>query len=273
MVKKRRLSNIIEDHSTEMHDDSSSNISPPMIYSGNDLINASFKGDHDTVKDLLEKEIDANYRDAHNRTSLRVACECGFVEVIKILLAHGANMQLPPCGHDYNTALGLACKYGHITTVEVLLNHGADINQTGGNNMSPLVIAMDNYHFPLIRYLLEHSADANKVCGSNGRTPLMIAASDCKNLVLIELLMRYGADANTVDSDGWSALVYATDYHRPKVVKLLLEYGADIYAEDGVTNTLFHRDLFFNNPEMMELGRQFIDINKRGDGDSKPIVK
>ena len=116
---------------------------------------------------------------------------------------------------------------------------------------------MDNYHLPLVRYLLEHGANANKVCGSNGRTPLMIAASDCKNLIIIELLMKYGTDANAVDADGWSALlvVYATDYHRPKVVKLLLESGADIYAKDGVTNTPFHRDLFANSPEMMELGR------------------
>ena len=163
MAKKRRLSNIIVDHSTEMHDDSASNMNPLIIYSGNHLINASLKGDHDTVKGLLESGVDVNYRDANNRHSLRLACECGFVEVIKLLLAHGVNMQLPPCGHDYNTALGLACKYGHITTVEILLNHGADINQTGENNMPPLVIAMDNYHLPLVRYLLEHGADANVI--------------------------------------------------------------------------------------------------------------
>lgn len=51
MVKKRRLSNISEDRlsedSTEMKVDSLSNVDPPIVYTGNDLITA--KGDHDTA--------------------------------------------------------------------------------------------------------------------------------------------------------------------------------------------------------------------------------
>ena len=74
--------------------------------------------------------------------------------------------------------------------------------------------------------------------GEQGRTPLMwaayanlssaklIAEADAKRIPLVELLLASGANVNSTDRDGWSALTWASWSGLTQVAARLLEAGA-----------------------------------------------
>jgi hypothetical protein len=73
-----------------------------------------------------------------------------------------------------------------------------------------------------------------------GESALMFAAS-CRDrhaaASMMKRLLKAGANVNTVDSAGWSALFWASDCGHAAAVKLLLSAGADASREDADGNT------------------------------------
>lgn len=62
----------------------------------------------------------------------------------------------------YNwTALHYAVKSGDIDVVKMLLDYGADINATDFNNTTPLYYAVNNINSSMVKILLEYGADPN----------------------------------------------------------------------------------------------------------------
>ena len=160
------------------------------------------------------------------------------------------------------TALHYAARQGHIATAELLLGSGADVDQpSGGDQSSPLLVAVINGNYDLAMGLLESGADPNLV-SDDGAGPLfatlniewslrtwypqpqMFRNQNTSYLELMKALLEAGADTNQrtsthiwyaaynagrmgVDFTGatpfWRA-AYATDV---TAMRLLVEYGAD----------------------------------------------
>jgi len=73
---------------------------------------------------------------------------------------------------------------------------------------------------------LDNGADANHL-GLANETQLMIACQNCKNVKLVELLLKYGAKPDLPDIDGLTALMIASRGSRLEMAKVLLEHGAN----------------------------------------------
>ncbi len=74
-----------------------------------------------------------------------------------------------------HTALMLAARSGYADVVKTLVAAGADVNQnSAGDKTSPLLIAAINGHFDLAKWLLEQGANPN-AASDNGVTPLYAA--------------------------------------------------------------------------------------------------
>ena len=58
------------------------------------LQEAARKGDAATVKKLLDEGVDVNTKFRYNATALFYACDHGHVDVVKVLLDHGAEMDV-----------------------------------------------------------------------------------------------------------------------------------------------------------------------------------
>jgi ankyrin repeat protein len=114
----------------------------------------------------------------------------------------------------------------------------ASWSSVGSPGATPFLFAADRVDLPLMRLLLELGADP-LLPNFNGTTPLMAAAGvgtnepqeeagdESEAVEAVKLLLDRGADVNTVDKNGDTAMHGAAFNISPLVVKLLAERGAD----------------------------------------------
>lgn len=70
------------------------------------------------------------------------------------------------------TALSWACICGHLEVVALLLRHGASIDQqTGKEGKSPLVLCSSNGHNDLVMFLLQQIMERCVATGCGGVEP------------------------------------------------------------------------------------------------------
>ena len=123
---------------------------------------------------LLQKGININDSICGN-TFLHLACYADKINVVKMLLAKGADINAKDIYDD--TIVHFACKKGHIDVVKMLLAKGADINAKDSDGNTPLHGACQEGHIEVIKKLLEFPAvlDSLTITNNNGKTPLELA--------------------------------------------------------------------------------------------------
>lgn len=132
-------------------------------------------GDVEGVKSYLKLHVNVNIRenDAGNRTALMAAASGGRLEVIDLLLEHGAALELQDS--EGKTALVCAIEYGKIDAVKKLLERGANPDASD----------------PWSKW-----------------TGLMYASIEGKREI-VELLLAHGVNPHATDSSGFTAHHYA----------------------------------------------------------------
>ncbi|NXD85727.1 ASB12 protein, partial [Halcyon senegalensis] len=133
-----------------------------------------------------------------------------------------------------STPLRLAATWGRVRSMKVLLAHGAEVDSLDVKAQTPLFMAVSNGHRECVKVLLD--AGANPV-GSiyNNCSPLLIAARD-GNVDILQQLLDHGAETNVqARLPSWAAnsvacsgpLYLAAAYGHLECFKMLLLYGAD----------------------------------------------
>ena len=114
----------------------------------------------------------------------------------------------------------------------------ATSSSIGSEGATPLLFAADRGDVPLMRLLLELGADP-LIPNFNNTTPLLAAAGvgtsepqeeageESEAVEAVKMLLDLGADINTVDNNGDTAMHGAAYNIAPLVVKLLGQRGAD----------------------------------------------
>ncbi|MDD5613821.1 MAG: ankyrin repeat domain-containing protein [Candidatus Omnitrophica bacterium] len=182
---------------------------------------AASKGNLDMIKILLENGADINSQDdMMGWTPLISAANKGNNEAVKLLIDRGAIIDAADTA-GY-TALIYAATAGYKDTVELLVKSGADINYASGG-YSPLISALDNGHTETAKVLIENGADPNSST-ETGETPLILAAQK-GNLAAVQVLLDYGADAEVKDNKGRTALAWAEFEQHENIIELLKKPG------------------------------------------------
>lgn len=167
-------------------------------------------------------------------TALMVACQLGLIDIVKVLLAHNADVQAldrlrrTPLIHaamngnthictfllfhgadpnhrdsSGNSVLHYAAAYGWSFIVELLLERGADPNAANDWKTTPLSIAFMNGHVGIVRILLASKVDVNFV-NDVGVTLVMMACQSNLHPSLVEqiklLVTELHANCDVVDA-------------------------------------------------------------------------
>ncbi len=168
-------------------------------------------------------------------TALSKACQLGRTDLVALLLSRGADAT----GHG--VPLLVAMHGGHVEVMQMLLDHGADVNAKVGRGSTLL---HETGTPEMIKLLLAHGANPS-AADDEGITPLHLDAVMAW-LEAAQLLLEAGADVNARDSQGWTPLHYAAlasrkaKYFALDLTKVLLRYGADPGARDRDGNTPLH---------------------------------
>lgn len=145
----------------------------------NELIIAIEDGDRAKFARSLVNENRATIRDPLGVPAIILAVESRDVYFVEELLKAGARPDDTPTRRvgerdDERTALTRAVEIGENTMVRVLLAHGADPDLPGKQNETALIKAATLGRHDIVRSLLEAGADY-EMTDMTGRTPLEIA--------------------------------------------------------------------------------------------------
>ena len=121
-----------------------------------------------------------------------------------------------------------AIKRNDIKTVHTLLDKGMNVNEHFESDFTALHYAAGwvNCNIEIVRLLVKSGADIDSV-NIHGLTPLhKAAARGCAKIV--RFLIEKGANINKRTNDDWAPLHFAARYGKHEVVRLLLDLGSDI---------------------------------------------
>ena len=118
-----------------------------------------------------------------------------------------------------------ACERGDLELARVLLSRGANVNWRveGELNWSGLHYAACGDHGDLLDLLLAQSGVLVNNLDSEKSTPLIVACSCGSENIVRKLLQVDGIDLNCQDQDGYTTLHYAARDTNPGCLKLLRE--------------------------------------------------
>ncbi len=152
---------------------------------------------------LLQRGIEANARDAKGQPALTVAIREQSAKVAKLLLAQ-PQIDVNALNQAGESPLMIAAIKGDLATCKLLLAHGAQVNLPG---WSPLHYAATGPDPKVVGLLLEHGAAVDAL-SPNGSTPLMMAAQYGSEDSL-RLLLKHGASSKIRNEQGLMAADFA----------------------------------------------------------------
>lgn len=124
-----------------------------------------------------------------------------------------------------------AAANGDVDQVRALLEVGVEVDSVDGRGSTPLVLAARNGHVETMRLLVEAGADIDRRPTTGARWPALMNALHREQSDAAMALLRWGANPNAGDDNGYSPLMMAAGIGDADVVRELLERGADPTAK------------------------------------------
>lgn len=196
-----------------------------------ELWEAAQKGDISGVVRCLAKYEDLNHMNVnhYNRTPLICAAIRGYVEIVKLLVERGADIDL--VDDREQTALMYAKDKNYPAIVDLLLEAEVDLSNI---DIDTIIRAGNNKHF--LSYL-------SKLRDVNAKDKLgwtvLMRVSMHSHVHPVKMVLDRGADINATEQYGTTALHFAARSGNVEVVEYLLGRGAQINRQNnyGTTGT------------------------------------
>ena len=179
-------------------------------------------------------------RNGFDETPLHLAARNGNVEILNLLVASGADVNVASSKSEYVAPLHLAVLEGHDECVNTLIKYGADLECLSRYwRETPLLLASYLGRVATVGSLLDAKANVHASVASFDETGIMWALHSPNPASVIRLLLSAGAEINQVDREGRTAIHYALELlpvrHCKDVLALLVEGGADVNVACMVT--------------------------------------
>jgi ankyrin repeat protein len=168
--------------------------------------------------------LDVNLKDEDGLTPLHLAAISGQTEVVKLLLDHGAQIEVID-DQTGGTPLHFAAQRGHAHTAAALLRGGAPIEVADLNGQTALHLAVQKFQRETLVLLLKESTSVNAQ-DQGGDTPLHLIAGDIAQseddlIEMAKMLIAAGADVHLKNLEGDTVLDLARKNERLRLFKLI----------------------------------------------------
>ena len=220
-------------------------------------------GSLEKVREILDQpNVDVNYLNSKCETPLHLACTLGHTDIIKLLIAFGANVFIKdannediferggpwicsnllnkllydpysfwiqdPMSTDFNTPLHETAKFGHVEKVQTILNEQTvDINSINSSYETPLHLACAFGHKSCVHTLASRGADIySRDCYNNA--PIHRAASMGHICIIDMLITEFKCDSMIKGYQRRSLLHFASSIGNIELVETLINrHGLD----------------------------------------------
>jgi ankyrin repeat protein len=205
-----------------------------ILYRGNhtmtkalQLINASERGDVETVTSLLKEGIYIHAQDKEGKCALVAAAYKNNLEIVDLLIAAGADVNMKD--NTLQSAYLISTSDGFTELLKKTLKAGADVHCTDSYNGTGLIRAADCGHVEIIKELLKTDVRVNHI-NRIGWTALLEAIilgdGGKRHTEIVRLLINAGADVNLADKEGVTPLTHAKNKGFTEIAKILEDSGA-----------------------------------------------
>ncbi|XP_044582303.1 palmitoyltransferase Hip14 isoform X1 [Cotesia glomerata] len=204
-------------------------------YSNFDIIKATQYGALERVTELIEAGADVNEPDSETVTLLHWAAINNRTEIVKYLIAKGANVDAIG-GELASTPLHWAARQGHLATFSILIRAGADPSLRDSEGFACIHLAAQFGHTGIVAYLVAKGVNPNDPDRSS-MTPLMWSAFKVNgqnyncffSLDPTRLLLVLGASHSLTDIiHGNTALHWAIIAKNNTAIHTLITHGASL---------------------------------------------
>ena len=197
---------------------------------------------------LVDAGGDVNQTNGNGGTPLMAASSWNRPEITRILLAHGANVDAISNG-GYTALMNAAVMNG-VENLEMLLAAGADTELKTVRDWTALRWAEDVGRREAVAVLLRAGADVTaldaEMVVDRGASADLIEAAKAGDDAGIRSWLAQGADLNAADSQGRTALMWATRETHISVMEELLRAGANVDARNDLRPTALFEAVMFS---------------------------
>ncbi|MCJ1466599.1 hypothetical protein MMC07_005219 [Pseudocyphellaria aurata] len=217
---------------------------------GNSLQAACSCGNTAIAKRLIAAGINVNHKGGFYGSALYAACSQQNEDLVQLLLDSGADPNVQQCRErdfalqqgdrlsiplqsgPYGTPLGLECFMGNEDHVKLLLENGAKLEEPDMSGQSPLCKAILGSEWAVVDLLIKLGANSNSL--DNRGCSYLHYAARARNEEGLKRILRFGSDLNAVDSNGWSPLHWAASsgFESGEAIKTLLKAGSNKDLKD-----------------------------------------
>lgn len=216
-----------------------------------------------------------NVCDSQGKTPLYYAVAMGHVATVMTLLEAGADPDFDPPNALLAKPLHVACQYGYLEIVRLLVAAGANVDAPDEYERTPMMLLSgrtgavsdekgrynSQVDIRIVNYLVDHGAD---VLAQDFQRDGVLDHLCTRNAhILVEYLLTHykEIDINHRDWEGTTPLGNAVAFYSYKTIEVLLRHGADYQTVDKNGQNLFHYVALAGDIEML---RFFIRLVETG---------
>lgn len=190
---------------------------------------------------LLTHKAFINSKSRVGRTALHLAAMNGYADLVKFLIKeHNAVIDILTLRKQ--TPLHLAAAAGQMEVCKLLLELGANIDATDDQGQKPIHAAAQNNYSEVVQLFLETHPSLVMATSKDGSTCAHIAAAQGSVTVIEELMKfdRQGVISARNKLNDSTALQIAAEGGHAEVVKALVRAGASVTEENRAGFTAVH---------------------------------